>query len=388
MRKNKVRLGVSVYPEQETIEQIDSYLALASKYGFTKVFTSLFSVDGTKEEVFNYFKGFCDIAHKYGMIVSGDANTEFFKKMGASETDIHIFKEMGLDILRMDGCYFDDRDVTLINNEEGIKIEMSSGFIQAIDQAIDHGAKVENMAVCHNFYPGRYTGADLKTIMDINEHWKAKGVLSAIFISSQVPGTHGPWPISQGLPTLEDHRELPVDVQLKHMVAMDNIDEVLFGNAFASEEEFALIQKTMDAIYINVPKRTDVSELLANFIPNGNITRIPFKIDLAEGISELEKSYLFNHVHTAGEYIYYMLRSRWTRQMDEIEPRTCDKEYFHKGDVVIVNSNCHHYRGEVQIVMTDMKNDGERNFVGRISEDEMFLLDHIKQSDAFGFIAK
>lgn len=388
MRKNKVRLGVSVYPEQETIEQIDSYLALASKYGFTKVFTSLFSVDGTKEEVFNYFKGFCDIAHKYGMIVSGDANTDFFKKMGASETDIHIFKEMGLDILRMDGCYFDDRDVTLINNEEGIKIEMSSGFIDAIDQAIEHGAKVENMAVCHNFYPGRYTGADLQTIMDINEHWKAKGVLSAIFISSQVPGTHGPWPISQGLPTLEDHRELPVDVQLKHIVAMDNIDEVLFGNAFASEEEFALIAKTMKEIYINVPKRTDVSELLANFIPNGDITRIPLGIKLAQDISELEMSYLFNHVHTAGEYIYYMLRSRWTRQMDEIEPRVCDKAYFRRGDVVIVNSNCHHYRGEVQIVMRDMKNDGERNYVGHVVDEEMFLLEHIKQSDAFGFVAK
>ena len=94
MRKRKVTLGVSVYPEQETIEQIDSYLALASKYGFTKVFTSLFSVDGTKEEVFNYFKGFCDIAHKYGMIVSGDANTEFFKNMDASENDIHIFNSL------------------------------------------------------------------------------------------------------------------------------------------------------------------------------------------------------------------------------------------------------------------------------------------------------
>lgn len=32
-----ITLGVSVYPEQETIEQIDTYLKLASSYGFTKV---------------------------------------------------------------------------------------------------------------------------------------------------------------------------------------------------------------------------------------------------------------------------------------------------------------------------------------------------------------
>ena len=40
----------------------------------------MFSVPGTKEEVFDYFKNFCDLAHKHGMKVSGDCNTAFFKK--------------------------------------------------------------------------------------------------------------------------------------------------------------------------------------------------------------------------------------------------------------------------------------------------------------------
>ena len=39
-----ITLGVSVYPEQETLEQIDAYLKLANSHGFTKVFTSMFSV--------------------------------------------------------------------------------------------------------------------------------------------------------------------------------------------------------------------------------------------------------------------------------------------------------------------------------------------------------
>lgn len=51
-----MKLGVSVYPEQETLEQIDAYLALASKYGFSKVFTSMFSVEGTREEIVKYLK--------------------------------------------------------------------------------------------------------------------------------------------------------------------------------------------------------------------------------------------------------------------------------------------------------------------------------------------
>ena len=60
-------LGVSLYPEQESMEEIENYLTMASRYGFTKIFTSMFSVPGTKEEVFDYFKNFCDLAHKHGM---------------------------------------------------------------------------------------------------------------------------------------------------------------------------------------------------------------------------------------------------------------------------------------------------------------------------------
>lgn len=37
-------LGVSLYPEQESIEEIENYLTMASRYGFTKIFTSMFSV--------------------------------------------------------------------------------------------------------------------------------------------------------------------------------------------------------------------------------------------------------------------------------------------------------------------------------------------------------
>ena len=33
----KVMLGVSLYPEQETLEEIDAYLKKASTYGFKKV---------------------------------------------------------------------------------------------------------------------------------------------------------------------------------------------------------------------------------------------------------------------------------------------------------------------------------------------------------------
>ena len=59
----KIRLGISLYPEQESREEIEAYLKTASEHGFTKVFTSLFSVDGTKEELIRYFRELTDLAH-------------------------------------------------------------------------------------------------------------------------------------------------------------------------------------------------------------------------------------------------------------------------------------------------------------------------------------
>ena len=132
-----ITLGVSLYPEQETMEEIESYLQLASRYGFTKIFTSIFSVPGTREEIITYFKNFTEIAHKYGMKVCGDANTDCLKMLGADESHLEVINEMGIDILRMDMCYRDERDVTLINNHYGVGVEMSAGFIAAIDAALD-----------------------------------------------------------------------------------------------------------------------------------------------------------------------------------------------------------------------------------------------------------
>lgn len=385
-----ITLGVSLYPEQEKLEDIDAYLALASKYGFTKVFTSMFSVEGTKEEIIKYFKDFTAIAHKYNMVVSGDCNGTFFNHMGATETDLSVFVEMGIDIIRMDFSFADERDAVLINNKEGIKIEMSTGFIEVINRAIENGANPDNLSTCHNFYPERYTAPSLEAINEINNYWKAKGIPVAIFISSQVPGTHGPWPVSDGLPTIEEHRNWDIASQLKHCIALKNVDEVIIGNAYASEEEFKAIKEVMDKVYYDfkLPKEM---EAYAQIIPTGTLTRIPFKIQLEEGITELEKEILFNYpIHNdMGDCLNYMLRSRMPRKVYKgkaIPVRPCHKTHYTRGDVVIVNDNLAHYRAEVQIVLKDIPVDGQRNLLGRIVDDELAILDHMGARDIFTFM--
>lgn len=383
-----IQLGVSVYPEQETLEEINDYLKLASTYGFKKVFTSMFTVEGDKETITNYFKDFCDIAHKYNMLVSGDVNTQFLKKMGASHDDLSIFKEIGIDILRLDSCYFDQRDVEMINNPLGIGIEITAAFEKAAIKAIENGADPNKFSVCHNFYPQKYTGADIDTIRDINNRFKARGLKTIMFMSSNVKGAHGPKLVFDGLPTIEDHRFMSVEAQLKHIISFHNVDEVIFGNAFASEEEFKIVKEVIDACYPSI-KKLDMLGSVANYLPNGNVERVAFKVELDENITDLEKQILLDFdYHNAGEYIYYMIRSRWPRIFTKklsIPHRKCDKAFFEVGDVVICNDNCSPYLGEIEIVLKAMENDGQRNLLGHIPSEEHIIFKEIKTSEPIGF---
>ncbi|MGQ0439873.1 MupG family TIM beta-alpha barrel fold protein, partial [Bacillus sp. B-TM1] len=72
------RLGISIYPEHSTVEKDKEYLTLASKYGFTRVFTCLLSVDGEKEKIIEEFKETISHANALGFQVLVDISPAGF----------------------------------------------------------------------------------------------------------------------------------------------------------------------------------------------------------------------------------------------------------------------------------------------------------------------
>ncbi len=386
-----IQLGVSLYPEQETPEQIDHYLKLAKQYGFSKVFTSLFSVEGTKEDIIKYFRDLSDAAHRYGMEVYGDCNARFFMQMEASPDDLSVFREMGLDVLRLDLMFNDERDVAIVNNDQGLGVQLNASLVPAVKHIIEMGGDKSRIIGSYNFYPLRNTGAGSEDIYQTNEYFRSEGMKTQIFISSNAIGAHGPWPVSDGLPTVEMDRDLPIGLQLRHMVAL-KADEVIIGNAFASEEELKEVADTMKQIYVYGEDRPFYFPGIRDQIPIGDIERVPLTIELAEDISDNEKDLLFGFVkHNVSEYTHTIIRSRWGRfdfKFTPIVPRECDKEYFEPGDVVILNDNVERYKGEVHIAVKPIRNNRTLNYAGRIAPEEMFLLEYLKYNVNFGFIEK
>lgn len=359
------RMGISVYPEHSTEEKDHAYMKLAAKYGFTRIFTCLLSVNEPKKIIMEKFTKFIDKAHELGFIVGVDTNPAVFKHLGAAPLYLKPFADMKVDIIRLDGHFSDREDIAITHNPYGIPIEFNGSSNTALDLLIERGANTHNMVVCHNFYPQKYTGLGWNKFMEFTNKYKVLGLTVAAFVSSNNENTFGPWPVYEGLPTCEIHRGLPIDLQVRHLLATNKIDDILIGNAFATEDELRAVSQV-------------------------NKTKTTFKLELSDNVTAVEKDIIYNYPHFGrGDASDYMVRSSIPRedyQNKTIPCRKYDKEFFHRGDVVIVNDNLSHYRGELQIIEKDMPNNGQRNFVGRIGKPELILLELLKPEYPFGFI--
>lgn len=152
-------LGLSIYPDHSNFEDNAKYLELGHKYGFSRIFMSMLEVQGSPAET----------QAKYKKII------------------------------------------------EIIELNMSNN-VDYLNNIISYQANTPFIYGCHNFYPQRGTALTYDFFFDCIKRFKHFGIHTAAFVSSQV-GKMGPWNVEDGLPTLEQDRNLPIDVQAMHLFA-------------------------------------------------------------------------------------------------------------------------------------------------------------------------
>ena len=375
------KLGISVYPDKSPKEEVYAYMEKAAKLGFKRIFTCFLSIPEDKRESYLVeFKEFMTKAHELGFEVAADTNPEVFKLIGATPDNLKPFVDLGLDIIRMDGNFGTQGDIQLTRNQDNIRIEFNASMDSGVELLIKNGGNREQIIMCHNFFPERYTGLDFDLFQEYNRYWKELNLHTAAFVSSNNENTIGPWQVFCGLPTVEIMRGLPIDLQARLMLAAGNVDDILIGNYPATDEELEALSKiNFQAIEMRVD---EVPEITANeqmimyefgphwdrydhssFMLRSSMPRVKFK----------EKASVQD----------FGLSSNQTVVDKNIPHHDCDKKVFTRGDVLIVNDNLAHYRGELEIVLTEIPNDGERNLVATIKEEELQLLDFIKPGHHF-----
>ncbi len=359
------RLGFSIYPEHSTPEQDVEYIRMAGRYGFERIFTCLLSVgDRTKEEVIRDFRVRIDAAHEEGMEVMLDVSPAVFERLGISYDHLDPFVEMHANGIRLDEGFNGAQTSAMTYNRQGLKIELNAstemGFIENV---MTHHPDRKKVVACHNFYPQKYTGLGLAHFNRCNEFIKKHRLTVAAFVSSNTEGAYGPWPVNEGLCTLEMHRGLPLDFQVRHLFALGNVDDILIANAYASEEEMKACAGVNPSV-------------------------LTFGLLLEKELTETEQAVLdFSEGHVVrGDMSEYMLRSTWPRVTfaKESIPAENTRDLV-RGDVVILNDGYSRYKGELHIVLKDMPNDGRKNVIGRLPEYEHILLDYADPWKPFAF---
>lgn len=357
------RLGISLYPDvSKDMKKDKDYIDLAAKYGYTRIFTNLLSVG--KEEL-EAFKELNKYAHEKGFEVILDVAPSVFEENNCTFDNLSFFKDLHADGIRLDEGFNGQKEALMTMNPERLKIEVNASQDTGyIDNILSYKPYRDNLITCHNFYPQRYTALSYDLFMKTSKQIKKNNLKIAAFVSSQTKGAFGPWPVNDGLCTLEMHRDLPMDLQVRHLYATEVVDDILIANCYASEEEL----KTVSLIH------------------PGKLT---IKIELEPGVSDVEKEIIFEYPHfVRGDMSEYMARSTMCRidyKDASIKPEKTPK-VLHRGDVCILNENYGRYKGELHIILKDMPNDGNINLVGRVLEEEMIMLEFIQPWKPFALI--
>ena len=340
------KLGISVYPDKSPRDEVYAYMEKAAKLGYSRIFTCFLSIPEDKRESYLVeFKEFMTKAHELGFEVAADTNPEVFKLIGATPDNLKPFADLGLDIIRMDGNFGTQGDIQLTRNPYNIKIEFNASMDMGVELLINRGGNKDQMTMCHNFFPERYSGLDFDLFMEYNSYWKELNLHTAAFVSSNNENTIGPWEVFCGLPTVEIMRGLPIDLQARYLLATGDVDDILIGNYPASDEEL---------------------EALANV----DLQVLQIRVDEAEGVIDNERMVMYEYAPHWDRYDHssFMLRSSMSRvwfkekksvqdgsvatvadkQIDSqsIPYRDPGKKVFTRCDGLVVNDNLAHYLGE------------------------------------------
>lgn len=353
-----MRNGISIYIGLDnTREQNLNLMERAAAHGITRIFTSLHIPEtnavSLKEELGSILKS----ARAHGMDVIADITPSSMDALGVTEFSLGTFRMLGIETVRLDYGYGANEIASFSHNKQRIRIGLNASTItgKLLTKLINAKTNFKNVDALHNFYPRPGTGLSEETLVRKTMMLHKAGVSVGAF----VPSLHKKRPpLFDGLPTLEDHRTLPVHLAGRHLIAL-GIDSVFIGDSLPSEEELSALGKL----------REDQIVVKARML-----TQDPIQQEL------------LRHTFTARvDEARDAIRANESRGFvsGPIQPEnTTARE---PGDVTIDNENYLRYMGELEIIKRPQEADARINVAAAVDEDETFLLDYITPGRKFSF---
>lgn len=363
-----IKLGISIYPENQDMNIMKEYVKVAHELGYTRIFTSMLQVTKyNKDESISAFKEILDYCSLFNYEIVLDVAPYVFKELEIELPDISLFKELGVHTIRLDERIGNGIEAEILKNNENIEIELNvSTSTQDVDDVISEWGGIERIKSSHNFYPQKYTGISKEHLINQSLHCKDKGLRVQGFINSLSPDAiNGPWNVNEGLCTLEDHRDLDPLTQAQDLLMLGCIDDISFGNSPASKEELERVAMVLDG-------------------------KLILEIETVMNITDNEREVVFNYNNhfRRPDINDYSIRSTMGR-VDcsnlNLPPRVLIKEQ-EIGEVYILNDNFDRYKCEVQVITKKMPYDNRKNLIGKLHDRDLILIKNVKPNQEIKFI--
>lgn len=356
----KPELGISVYPQFTSLDDIKAQLKRAAALGYTRLFTSLqldnLGFKNSRLDLDDYRK-LTHYAHSLNYIIHADINREIFKEIGATMDDLSLLKDFGIDVLRLDYGFSEEEIIQLSLNTNGVMIEDNpidhdSVFSRA--QSIKDKGNPNQLRYCHNFFPLDDTGLDFNETESLTEEFKLMGYPCGIFITSQSSPAYLS-AYSHGVCSIEDQRYVPAHIAFQELRNTQMYDVIFFGDVYPSLIDLEKVAE------VNKHDYCTLEAYLESDLP----------INQKELIL---KTLHANRLDTPS----HVLRSTQTRKKVSVEPSNCTRRPFLT--LTIENALAERYEGEMQIALKDLAPSILANCVGMIKPSCQRLLMQVKCS--------
>ncbi|MCM3117228.1 MupG family TIM beta-alpha barrel fold protein [Neobacillus sp. MER 74] len=320
-------IGISFYLNDPLAEE---RIRFAGKMGVRRAFTSLH----IPEESGDLAGRACELleaAKEAGIEVYADVSARTPAHLGLDS--LFSLKSLGVIGLRLDD-FFANETILSLAKEFKLALNASILFEEDVRALLEGGLEASQLLAWHNFYPRRETGLSDSFFQEQNELFRKYGIP----VSAYIPGDgEKRGSLYEGLPTLEDHREVD-----PYRAALE------------------LFRAGVEDVYIGDPEvSVDLLQKLNDFDCHH---RVSIRV---EGFQEGE-------FRLRPDFSRDVLRLMDTRSSESVAARNTVERPL--GTITRDNDHYGRYRGEVQITLHDLPADERVNVVGRVVEEDLPLL--------------
>ena len=338
-------LGLSIYGNSESV-WVEHQIKRAQSLGLKYIFTSL-HIPEEHHDLKASLNHLLALAHAAGLKVIADISPVTLQKLGFSHCTELV--ALGVDWWRLD-YGFEYNELVALSQQTLVMLNASLLDETLLRRMQNESIPQDHLAACHNFYPKPYSGLTLERVKEQNRLCHHYGVSVFGFIAGDGLKRG---PIEKGLPTVEKTRWQRPLVAALQLIYDTECDAVMVGDPDCTSESWRelglLAQNTL--------------QLRANLLPTWDS--------------------LYNTLQQEREdSSTFVIRSQTSRQYAQIGadllPTSEEVGERKQGSIWIANQLYRRYSGEIEIARVDLPADPWQNYVGQVVEEDLALLDYVR----------